>query len=468
MSSSSKHSSQPFIPSPRWFTESPGGPPSSGNSNSPRQRRNAPSQFEGLWSPVPPPPANLHPGTPDAFNVDPGVPFLATAGSSDVVYSEEESEGESTRRKPSVGGFVTGIRDTMRRSLRRRRSDTLREPAFLERQENLNRDSGYASSPVKAPASAPTRHPSSTEAQTSHEQGIPQAMPAQHYSHHLAYPKFGIDDDYRRNFDAVAELQGRMSLFSGTMTAETASIKYGSDYAKMEAPLDTEDSLSAYIKRTKHFIHQISALPFSSRTRVTYDHFPERDLRDDPRRRPFVEWHRPGSGPTSYSPADESKQGASSMPSQQNPPIYAPHRVPAAEIDLREQLYNTAHATPVGNVDANPQFFPLAVSGPPASFQVIPTGQPPQRQAPVDRSWNEVLSTTTKNLPTVTPFHSAASTERETQVAWQKYPQHRDGYVPPELAETHYGARYGSGIHSARAGPVSLSSVSTSRKHRKS
>lgn len=465
-------SSTPFVPSPQWQSESPHHPPSSSTGNSPWRRV---QRAEGLWSPVPPPPANLYPDSPDAFNVDPGVPFLATAGTSDVADSEDESEAHSPRRKRFVGGFVTGIRDTVRRSLRRPRRSSLKQPAFPFEQQEI-RDSGYASSSVTAPAPSPARHPSSTEAQISHEQGVRPPTYAQSYTtpHHPTYSRFATDDNYRKDFDAVAELQGRMSLFSGTVSAETAPIQYGSDYAKMEAPLDTEDSLSAYIKRTTHFVRQISALPFSSRTRVTYDHYPEQDLRDDPRRRPFIEWHRPGYGPTNYSPADDSKPVVSSptIPSQPYPAIYTPHRVPAAPFDLREEFNDTASVP----APAQPQPVQI-VSGPRPTFHAVDTKRAPPRQtltiAPVD-SWAEAINTTRRSARkrrVATPFHRAMSVDAETNEGeWQQYPHYRDGYVPAELAEGHYGSRYGPGIHSARAGPIfpgsGPSSVTTPKYHR--
>jgi len=454
MSSSSRISSQPFVPSPRWLSESPGQPPSSGTSNSPwRSQGSVPGRFDGLLSPIPPPPANLYPGTPDAFNVDPGVPFLATAGSSDIPDSEEGSEDESSSRRKFVGGFVSGIRNSVRRSLRRRRRDSFTEFPFPEEQQEIQ-DSGYGSSSVTAPI------PGSTEAQTSHEQGLRQSLPAQHYTTPYytnftpLYPKF---NGYRNDIDAV-------SLFSGTVSAETASIQYGSDYRKMEAPLDTEDSLSAYIKRTKQFIHRISALPFTSKPRVTYDHFPERQLRDDPRRRSLVEWHRPGYGPTNYSPPDTSKPAVfpHEVPSRPNTALYTPHRVPAVELDLREEFNDAGPVPSLPTTNfAPPQSQPVQiVNGPPVTFQPIPTEQPQGRQTlsegPLDHSWNAAINNarhSTRKRRMATPFHRAASIDAQTTLdGWQQYPHYRDGYVPPELAETHYGSRYGPGIHSARPG----------------
>ena len=345
---------------------------------------------------------------------------------------------------------MSGIRNSVRRSLRRRRRDSLTEFPFPEEQEI--HDSGYGSSSVTAPVPVP----GSTEAQTSHEQGVLQSMPARHYTTPYYakftphYPKF---DGYR-NDDAA-------SLFSGTVSAETASIQYGSDYRKMEAPLDTEDSLSAYLKRTKQFIHQISALPFTSKPRVTYDHLPERDLRDDPRRRPLVEWHRPGYGPTNYSPPDTSKPAVfpHEVPSRPNTAPYTPHHVPAVELDLREEFNDAA---PVPTLFVPPQSQPIQIvnGGPPVTFQAIPTRQHPGRQTlskdPVDHSWNEAINATRRSSRKprmATPFHRATSIDAQTTLdGWQQYPHHRDGYVPPELAETHYGSRYGPGVHSARAG----------------
>lgn len=464
MSTSSKHSSHPFVPSPRWLSESPGQPLSSHD----------PRQSEELWSPAPPPPANLYPSPSDTFNVDPGVPFLATAGSAGGSDTEHESESGSSGRKAFAGGFVTGIRDTVRRSIRRRRRNTLKEPAYFLEQEEF-RDSGYGSSNATAPVPSPVRHPSSTEAQTSHEQPIQKPAAVQYYAPYQKPndPNFAAPDHFRNYFDPT-DLQRRVSLFSGTVTAETASIKYGSDYAKMEVPLDTKDSLGAYIKRTRNFINQIASLPFSSRTRVTYDYYPERDLRDDPRRRPYVEWNRPNYGPTDYSPAEDSKPAVQSpIPSQQNP-IMTSHRVPAVSIDLREEFSDLAHPSTFQNAKSTqPEVHPAPIANVQyPTFQVTSALQGLQPQTiNTDRSWDEAISTTRHSAGkrrTTTPFHLAALIDAETtQGGWQQYPHYRDGYVPAELAEGHYGSRYGTGIHTTRAGSNSFVSIPSSAISRK-
>ncbi|KAF5325525.1 hypothetical protein D9619_009533 [Psilocybe cf. subviscida] len=94
-----------------------------------------------LLSPVPPPPANLHsPQTVGAFNADPGVPFLATAGPTED--GSDDGQGDrgyddadayrsdvpaSMRPGPGprnlVGGLVSGIKNVVRKSTRRRREE---------------------------------------------------------------------------------------------------------------------------------------------------------------------------------------------------------------------------------------------------------------------------------------------------------------------------------------------------------
>ncbi|KIM38888.1 hypothetical protein M413DRAFT_238986 [Hebeloma cylindrosporum] len=100
-----------FVPSPRWLSESPARPGTlthidfDGERTPSSQRSRDRSQT--LWSPAPPPPANLYPEGAATFNVDPGVPFLATAGPMDAGSSEGGSITEdSPRDKRFVGGFI--------------------------------------------------------------------------------------------------------------------------------------------------------------------------------------------------------------------------------------------------------------------------------------------------------------------------------------------------------------------------
>ena len=129
-----KKNVEAFVPSPRFLSESPF-----------HARHTSPSpSIQQLRSPVPPPPANLFGGNPSAFNVDPGVPFLGTAGPSDAGDSDKGSINEFESPKRTVGGFVTGLKKalTVRRSQRT-------SPNYQQQDETypppmMVRDSGYA------------------------------------------------------------------------------------------------------------------------------------------------------------------------------------------------------------------------------------------------------------------------------------------------------------------------------------
>jgi hypothetical protein len=99
--------------------------------------------IQQLRSPVPPPPANLFGGNPGAFNVDPGVPFLGTAGPSDAGDSDEEFIDRFESPKRTVGEFVTGLKKalTINRSQRRSsyQQDEVYPPPIMIRPTPANR-----------------------------------------------------------------------------------------------------------------------------------------------------------------------------------------------------------------------------------------------------------------------------------------------------------------------------------------
>ncbi|KAH9474914.1 hypothetical protein JR316_0013382 [Psilocybe cubensis] len=154
-SSKSKHSA--FVPSPRFLSESPAKNRSPLHVDYPGQ----PSRND-LRSPIPPPPANLYPGTPLAFTVDPGAPFLAAVAPTDDHRSENGSTWDDPGPKGFTGAVVSGIKNVVKRSLRdRSRSQYTQKQRGYGQVDNSIvydlppqlRDSGYAVSSVPIPPS---------------------------------------------------------------------------------------------------------------------------------------------------------------------------------------------------------------------------------------------------------------------------------------------------------------------------
>lgn len=551
-----------FFPSPRWKTESPARPASSTTASSTKRAlRDFPGPFEGLLSPIPPPPANLFAEPAEAFSTDPGVPFLATAGSSGSEGGSRagsDKEDEYPRRRRFVGGFVTSIGNTVRRSLRRRRRDFPAEQNIRYDQDDV-RDSGYASALVPTtkphrrrpstaeavishesyyPSSAQDRRPSATEAVISHESyGHRRPSTAEavtSHERHSPYPPSPPWDrrpstteavvshdphntypatqarrpsvagavtshdrhSYERPIDINGAPYGAYTLFDDKVARRhgaipllspgspvSAEIEYGSDYAKMDRPVHSDVSFGTYMRRINHFVQDIAALPFSSKTRVTYDYYPEIELRDDPRRRPRMVWlcRDYNSNGHNNSPPDLSKSNPPSTTPKPHSAVNTPHRIPAAEFDLREEF-----------VEA-PGVFPMTTSrqtlrrdtvheqlhiGTVTPIQRRPASQAPHphslrwqtfvEPAAADVTWDEARNVS---------FPQNSSKRRHAKARYRQdipvvtnaplkergqHPKYREGYVPAEFAEEHYGSRYGQGIHSARAGLAPLISEQSS------
>ncbi|PPQ78928.1 hypothetical protein CVT25_002405 [Psilocybe cyanescens] len=165
-SNKSKHSV--FVPSPRFLSESPAKNRSPGHIDYPGQasfsdQSQGPSNARNLKSPIPPPPANLYPGSPAAFNVDPGAPFLAPAALTDDNHSDSGSIRDDPGPKGFTGAFVSGIKNVVKRSLRDRSRSQYQQNQRQNQQESQDvyditpqfRDSGYATSLPIPPSGLP-------------------------------------------------------------------------------------------------------------------------------------------------------------------------------------------------------------------------------------------------------------------------------------------------------------------------
>lgn len=270
-----KKNVEAFVPSPRFLSESPVHQLSSGKSTppphiSPDSFSPSPS-IQQLRSPVPPPPANLIGGNPDAFNVDPGVPFLATVGPSDAGDSDKGSINEFESPKRTVGNFVTGLKKalTVKRSRRKSSKDQQEEiyPPLM-----MVRDSGYATSDrleATQPPPLTTFSPSPPPTRD-----LPLAT----------------SNDYQTTNDHGHDAPSFDSLAS----AVTALVGYGPDYIKMDRPTPPQSDVSfnTYMVRFQNFVHELAGLPWMANDRVTVDYYPSATERIHKRfpHRPFITW----------------------------------------------------------------------------------------------------------------------------------------------------------------------------------
>ncbi|KAF9522336.1 hypothetical protein CPB83DRAFT_840565 [Crepidotus variabilis] len=409
-----------FVPSPRWLSNSPAipRPPNSvgdtSYSESSGGRRSPPRFHENLRSPIPPPPANLHSGAPTTFNVDPGVPFLATEGPSTESErgSLDSRDENSPLPKKFVGGFVTGLRK-IRRSLRESSRDYRQQPL-----EDLYpdgpfgtaphmpvpqpaphvanappplrlRDSGYASEPSPLDPLPPERKTSTTEAHVSHDHQHDIVQPSSGPIPHRLRPRkavtVGPNHEYKPASAYYPLAQNTIPTPPLQATSPmSATLEYGSDYRYMDVPDKSDMSIGSYVRRIQGFIHDISSLPLTSKGRVTYDYYPEIELRDERHRKPAIQWKsrhytstkkydsmfrdpkrdpNEWDGDTSYGDAyDNEDNGHGAFSSSSDSYVQAPHRVSGAKLDLDEEFepvsrpqtpYSTQPPIPLGLASAN-------------------------------------------------------------------------------------------------------------------
>ena len=264
-----KKNVEAFVPSLRFLSESP----FHGNPASP-----SPS-VQQLRSPVPPPPANLFGGNPGAFNVDPGVPFLGTAGPSDAGNSDKGSINEFESPKRTVGAFVTGLKKALsvRRSQRTSPQYQEQEETYLPRMDV--RDSGYATSGrLELEERFSTQPPPPTT-----------FSPSPSSSHWQHFP-LTTSSDYDTTNDHGHDHPPMDSL----VNAVNALVEYGPDYLKMDRPTPplSDVSFNTYMLRFQKFVHDLAGLPWMANGRVTVDYYPyaaERKHKLFPHR-PYITW----------------------------------------------------------------------------------------------------------------------------------------------------------------------------------
>ena len=287
-----KKNVEAFVPSPRFLSESPVHQLSSAKPTSLHISPNvaSPSPSVQLHSPVPPPPANLFGGNPGAFNVDPGAPFLGTAGPSDAGDSDKGSISEFESPKRTVGAFVTGLKKalTVRRSQRK-------SPIYQQQEETypaplMVRDSGYATSDRLEEPLATQPPPLTTFS--------PSPPPTQYFP--LTTPS-----DYHTTNDHGHDAPSIDSLVS----AVTALVEYGPDYmgmARDRTPPQSDVSFNTYMFRFQKFVHDLAGLPWMASDRVTVDYYPSAAERIHKRfsHRPFITWRSKDYYPPSPSETD--------------------------------------------------------------------------------------------------------------------------------------------------------------------
>ncbi|KAF8956471.1 hypothetical protein BDZ97DRAFT_1851689 [Flammula alnicola] len=505
----------PFVPSPRWLSESPArtasqGTPSTsinyaGQPFSPPTH--APSFSRELKSPIPPPPANLYQGNASAFNVDPGIPFLATAGPTDGGSSHTGSvRDESPREKNFVGGFVTGIKKAVRRSLRESAKDRPAQTDIYTQPPQF-RDSGYGSSTpqlVAPPPIPPASFP-----------GYYQRPPSSHRAHDSPRaPSETLLGDHEGEKGERGDntVVGHQEIRSpeAIMSPVSADPEFGSDYAQMEAPTPppSDVSLNTYLQRARKFVQGVSNLPWVAKERVTADYYPERTRRrDEPKHHPAIAWHSQNYSRTNYrlsvgTPAPDSDAGTYS---ENSTPVanllITPQRGSYAAMNLDEEFENPNTPLPPQLGEFTPRTFWDTASrrrpcramgggdlhGEPSSYG-NPTYTSPRTPAQRRRGTSQPAAYTppTPTRPSSqaggrtnrphsgarTPARAGSARASPSQApylatanaggGWEEYPPERGGYVPYEFSEHYYGDKYGPGIHPARPplAPVASSAPS--------
>ena len=266
-----------FVPSPRFLSESPAHRLSSGKHNPPLISPNtfSPSpSIRQLRSPVPPPPANLFGGNPDAFNVDPGVPFLATVGPSDAGDSDKGSINESESPKRTVGGFVTGLKKALTVNRSRRKSSKYQKEEIYP-PPMMFRDSGYATSNRLEELHAAQPPPLTTFS--------PSPPPTRDLPL-AAYNDYPTTNDHGHDTPSL----------DSEASAVTALVGYGPDYIKMDRPTPPQSDVSfnTYMARFQNFVHELAGLPWMANERVTADYYPFAAERINKRflHRPYITW----------------------------------------------------------------------------------------------------------------------------------------------------------------------------------
>lgn len=291
-------------------------------------------------SPLPPAPENLHDLDSDAFNVDPNMPYLASAsragGASQPyidgsrppqTYSPPEQVQHDERR--FVGGFFTGLKRAVKvayESQKRGQS---------QRQRHRTMSTSTGASRVVDPGFKPTLAPPPPG---SYYQGSPpppppppqsQSGPSQAKYYHDDTPKIPPDDPELQRYAQDASVRGGYGYGYGSghgheteETGETTVVNHellppapgvdlpmlfeplpGSDYAKMDSPPGPPSGVSfrTYMSRIQQFLRAVNELPWVAEERVTVDYVPGQSRRrrregsqgEGQGRRPILSWYNP-------------------------------------------------------------------------------------------------------------------------------------------------------------------------------
>ncbi|KAF8800114.1 hypothetical protein BYT27DRAFT_7263262 [Phlegmacium glaucopus] len=393
-----KKNVEAFVPSPRFLSESPARQPSSGKSTpahisrpgQPLSPAPAPSSSQ-LLSPVPPPPANLFAGNAAAFNVDPGIPFLATVGPSDAGNSDKGSINQNESPKRFVGGFVTGLKKALTTKGSRRQSSKYQQAGEeIHSLPTMIRDSGYAaSSRLEEP---PANQPPLTT--------FPPSAPP-------SYPPATSEQPFHYNAPPVAPYDDIQSLDSIDISAIKARVGYGPDYAKMDRPTPPQSDISfnTYMTRFQNFVHDLAALPWISNERVTVDYYPAASERRGKRlsHRPAIVWRSQDYHRSDYH-LDSDSESSSVLKMTPHLHVRAPSRI--SQIDLDAE-FSDKTTTPLPYHPPNTA--QLTDTLPPSPQK---TGMPEMSQAYVDNprsgfrvDGNPTLSKTppARKTPTLAP-----------------------------------------------------------------
>ncbi|CAA7271866.1 unnamed protein product [Cyclocybe aegerita] len=480
-----------FVPSPRWLSESPARQPS--NTGTPY------ISYPGLQqNPRSPAPENLYRGDSAAFNVDAGAPYLGVA--SPAALQDAERQLEEAPRQTRSERLVSGVKQAVRKSLResQRPSDLRYEHGVygVPSIPSVIRDSGYASSSSSqrdVPRAAQLDSPRSSPRQATSPRPPSETLVG-HYEPKQPRVDQRMDPVMPTDIVPPEAMGSPVSL----------DPEFGSDYAQMEPPTPprSDISLNTYLTRIRQFIHDVSALPWIGKDRVTADYYPER-RREEERRHPLISWHSHNYSRVNYHLSfanSRASEDASSFSSDSA--LKAPNQGTPAVLDLEAEFLSSPSSTHPEASPSSRRSRLRAPSGPPGLmyntprkqrtpslyFEPIPADPVPweggEEGPPGDGEMWEAFAPT--QTATMTPYHAPrvqtpyaprqelyfTPVQSRTQTPtgeWQAYPRYMDGYVAPQFAENHYGSQYGPGIHSARpplapltSGPPSTASL---RRH---
>ncbi|KAF9054351.1 hypothetical protein BJ165DRAFT_1399594 [Panaeolus papilionaceus] len=501
----------PFIPSPQWLTESPANVQLRTPSSRRSTRRPIFDTHNELMSPVPPAPANLFdPNSAAGLSVDPGIPFLATAGPSERGDDSERGSINSEHRglergNSFIGGFVKGVKRVVTLPRQHKKEWTLDQQEFYGQQPEI-RDSGYASSPNQSTAGPtfPILHtpyyPDDDDARTVTSRYAPSETLIGHldpktyskpYERYQEHPKHSRPYRYEDEETIVgSDYYGTQFSAATSASYVTADPELGSDYAKMNAPTPpmSDVSLDSYVRRFQKLVKTVADLPWVAKERVTADYYPEKNRRCDEDVHPAIIWHNPNAtGEYEEDSFDYDALESSNDSSSNSSMLQAPRRNQShAEIDLDAEFGSTSQRIPQ---------IPLAPSTPYSSRTMsqmhhypAETPQSSQFFAP-PTPWDDRPHTPTQmQQATYVEYVPSTGTRRSTRSrksahsraaqpiydsqyyaepssyyepraqadaysvadGWEEYPHYPNGYVQPEYTEHYYGEQYGTGIHAER------------------